>query len=220
MSLRKLKPYRDLLYIQRTLPSLPTFRLAYRCVKLWAVQHGIYSAKFGYLGGVHLTLMLSCIYKRIAHGSGGINAADLITSFFHHYAHFKWANEMVYDAFFHKNVPRYHRSAREPMVVLGFHAPNSNIAQTSTVPGVQVIAKEFCAADAHLSDPTMTWENFFKTSGSVVSTGGLTAGAISFLNTHENYAKIDINFWGRTLAKGKSLVGWLESRALSLVTGK
>jgi poly(A) polymerase Pap1 len=220
MSLSKLKPYRDLLYTLRTLPSLPTFRLAYRCIKLWAIQHGVYSTKFGFLGGVHITLMLSAIYKRIANGFGAVSAGDLITSFFHHYAHFEWANEMVYDSFFHKNVPRYHRSAREPMVVLGFHTPNSNIAHTSTVPGVQVLVKEFSTADARLSDPAVTWETFFRPLGGAASTCELTAGAASFLDTHESYAKIDINYWGRSLAKGKSLVGWLESRALSLVIGE
>jgi poly(A) polymerase Pap1 len=219
LSLRKLKPYRDLLYIQRTLPSQYTFRLAYRCIKLWAVQHGIYSSKFGYLGGVHITLMLSWVHKRIAHDSGTVSAGDLITSFFHHYAEFDWANKLVYDAFFHKKKPRYYRSAREPMAILGFHAPNSNIAHTSTVPGVQTLVKEFKAAAMRLSDPSMTWAHFAEPKNSV-GANMIHGGEAEFLGAHDSYFKIDIQFWGRTLAKGKGLIGWVESRALSLVIGK
>ena len=220
LSLRKLKPYRDLLYIQRTLPSFPVFRLAYRCIKLWATQRGIYSSKFGYFGGVHITLMLSWVCKRTAHDSGSVSAADLVTSFFHHYAHFDWANDMVYDAFFHKKKPRYHRSSREPMVVLGFHAPNSNVAHTATVPGVQMLGKEFRSADERLAEPGMTWETFFGALISPRSDLGLSPGAADFLGAHGNFVKVDIQFWGRTLAKGKGLVGWVESRCISLVVGK
>ncbi|USP73355.1 uncharacterized protein yc1106_00629 [Curvularia clavata] len=217
LSLRKLKPYRDLLYMQRTLLSKSSFRQAYRCIKLWAVQRGLYSARFGYFGGVHITLMLSWVCKRLAHDVGSVTAADLVTSFFQHYSYFDWANEMVYDAFFHKKKPRYHRSAREPMVVLGFHAPNSNIAHTATVPGLQVLIKELKAADAKLSEPGMTWDEFFGASSSPISEQSLSSGAMEFLKTYNDFVKIDIQFWGRTLAKGKSLVGWVESRCISLV---
>ncbi|KAH7401380.1 hypothetical protein BKA66DRAFT_450322 [Pyrenochaeta sp. MPI-SDFR-AT-0127] len=217
LSLRKLKPYRDLLYVQRTVPSLSTYRLAYRCIKLWAIQRGIYSSKFGYLGGIHITLMLSWVCKRISHDSGLVSAADLIASFFHHYARFAWATDMVYDAFFNKNKPRYHRSAREPMVILGFHAPNSNVAHTATLPGLQTLLKEFKIAEERLSEPSITWESFFAAPDHSTTVLGLPHGAADFLRTHGNYIKIDINFWGRTLAKGKSLVGWVESRCLSLV---
>ncbi|EDU45869.1 Poly(A) polymerase type 3 [Pyrenophora tritici-repentis Pt-1C-BFP] len=217
LSLRKLKPYRDLLYIQRTLPSLSSFRLAYRCIKLWAVQRGLYSAKFGFLGGVHITLMLSWICKRLAYDSGSASAADLVTSFFHHYGQFDWTNEMVYDVFFHKKRPRYNRSAREPMVVLGFHAPNSNIAHTSTVPGLQTLVKEFKAAGERLCEQGMTWDAFFGLGPTLSSVSSPSLGAAGFLETYHNFVKVDIQFWGRTLTKGKSLVGWVESRCISLI---
>ncbi|KAF3033826.1 hypothetical protein E8E12_004535 [Didymella heteroderae] len=221
LSLRKLKPYRDLLYIKRTTPDLAAFGLAYRSIKLWATQRGMYSSKFGFLGGVHITLMLSWVYKRVAHefsvnDTTTISASDLVATFFHHYANFNWAGDMVYDAFFHKQTPRYHRTAREPMVVLGFHSPNSNVAHTSTLPGLLVLIKEFKAASARLSDVSMTWESFFSQSAAH-SLFGLGVGESQFLHSYKSYVSIDIQFWGRTLAKGKSLVGWVESRCLSLV---
>lgn len=225
LSLRKLKPYRDLLYIQRTVPDLGTFGLAYRAIKLWAFQHGIYSSKFGFLGGIHITLMLSWVYKRVAldtnsHDSHLISASDLVATFFHYYANFDWRDDMVFDAFFHKQRPRYHRTAREPMVVLGYHVPQSNVAHTSTLPGLSVIIKEFKTASSRLSlGSATTWQDFFVLSGSHSLTG-LGFGEAQFLQAYRSYVSIDIQFWGRTLAKGKSLVGWVESRCLSLVVGK
>ena len=224
LSLRKLKPYRDLLYLKSTLPDLDTFGLAYRAIKLWAVQRGIYSSKFGFLGGVHITLMLSWVYKRVSlDDSTGeprtvVSASDLVATFFHYYANYNWAGDMVFDAFFNKQRPRYHRSAREPMVVLGFHAPNSNIAHTSTLPGLLTLTKEFQKASLQLAGSSVTWQSFFEAS----ETGSLTSTLVGenlFLHDYKSYVSIDMQFWGRTLAKGKSLVGWVESRCISLVVG-
>ncbi|KAF2851096.1 hypothetical protein T440DRAFT_448913 [Plenodomus tracheiphilus IPT5] len=219
LSLRKLKPYRDFLYIQRTVPSLSAFRVAYRCIKLWAVQRGIYASKFGYLSGTHITLMLTWICKRLAYDSGSVSAADIIVSFFNYYANFNWTNELLFDAFFHKSPPRYHRSAREPMVILGYHTPNSNVAHTSTIPGLQILVKELKAAIEVLSRPETTWDQFLGCSSSSTESSQrlLSQGTAKFLATQHSFVKIDIQYWGRTLAKGKSLVGWIESRCLSLV---
>ena len=152
--------------------------------------------------------MLSWVCKRLAHDTGSVSAEDLILSFFHYYAHFGWANDMVYDAFFHKKKPRYQRSAREPMVILGFHAPNSNIAHTATAPGLQVLINELKQADERLSAPGMTWEKFFDQEKPAME---------RFLTSSESYVKIDIQYWGRALSRGKGLVGWVESRCINLV---
>ncbi|KAJ4290837.1 hypothetical protein N0V90_010032 [Kalmusia sp. IMI 367209] len=217
LSLRKLKPIRDLTYIQRTLPSTSSFRLAYHFIKQWATGRGIYSTKFGYFGGIHITLMLSWVCKRIAHDTGSVSAGDLILSFFNHYSHFDWQTEMVYDAFFHKNKPRYQRSTRDAMVILGFHAPNSNIAHTSTVPGLQVLVSELRRAKELLSAPGMTWGHFLAADTPEEEGTPFRPATDSFLTTFESYVKIDIQYWGRALSKGKGLIGWVESRCIALV---
>ncbi|KAF2122011.1 hypothetical protein BDV96DRAFT_562792 [Lophiotrema nucula] len=216
LSLHKLKPYRDIAYIQRTLPSLSVFRLAYRCIKLWAVQRGIYSSRFGYLSGIHITLMLTIVYKRLVYDVGSLTAADLVTNFFHHFAQFDWQKLMLFDPFFHKTMPRYHRSAREPMAILGYHAPNANVAHTSTVPGLNTLVKELKLADQFLSREAATWEQFFGSPRSSIVNES-SNGKADFLYSHDSYVKIDIQYWGRTLGKGKGLVGWVESRCLLLV---
>lgn len=208
LSLRKLKPIRDLTYIWRTLPSMASYRTAYHFIKKWATDRGIYSAKFGYFGGIHITLMLSWVCKRLAHDTGFVSAEDIILSFFHYYANFDWANDMVYDAFFHKKKPRYHRSAREPMVILGYHAPNSNIAHTATTSGLKTLVEELKRADERLSAPEMTWEKFFDADVPAIQ---------KFLSSFDNHVKVDIQYWGRALSRGKGLVGWIESRCINLV---
>jgi hypothetical protein len=160
--------------------------------------------------------MLIWICKRLAHDSGSAPAHDIIVSFFHHYAEFEWQNDMVYDAFFHKKKPRYHRSVREPMVLLGYHTPNSNIALAATVPGLKVLVNEFKRARERLSAPEMTWNAFFESTPETI----LTTGSEQFLSAHENYVKIDMQYWGRALSKGKSLTGWVESRCINLVVGR
>lgn len=220
LSLRKLKPFRDLQYIQDTVPDMEAFRLAYRCIKLWAAQRGVYSSKFGYLGGIHITLMLAWICKIMAHQIESVTAADIITTFFHHYAHFNWKEDMVFDAFFHRNRPRYQRSVGESMVILGFYAPNSNIAHNSTTPALNTMIREFRLADEKLSSDGMMWDKFFGTTPDDLTGGGLTIGARDFLTSHDNYIKVDLQYWGRSLSKATSFLGWLESRCLALVTGK
>ncbi|KAL6709443.1 hypothetical protein ACN47E_001378 [Coniothyrium glycines] len=207
LSLRKLKPYRDLMYLQQTLPDLSIFRLAYRCIKLWAVRRGLYSSKFGYFSGTHITIMLSWVYKRVVYEKGPISAFDLIVTFFHHYAHFNWAENIVFDAFFYKRRPRYYRTSRDPMVILGHHTPNSNIAHTATIPSVRTLITELRLATQLLQQPGNSWNDFFSHSNSTSL----------FLQSYQSFVKIDIQFWGRTLSKGKSLVGWVESRCVGLV---
>jgi endonuclease/exonuclease/phosphatase family metal-dependent hydrolase len=222
-SLRKLKAYRDLDYLQRTVPDLAAFRTAYRCIKLWAQQRGIYSAKFGYLGGIHITLMLSRVCKLVSvlHGTAGITAADILSVFFHHYAEFDWKSDMIFDPFFEKQGPKYHRLGREPMVVLGFYTPNFNTAHTASVPSVDTLTEEFKRADSMLFEDNMTWTKFFggSTNGDT-DTLKSHPGAQDFLQAYNSYVKIDVNYWGPSLKQGSGLVGWLESKCVMLLVGK
>src|SRR2546430_4211630 len=46
------------------------------------------------------------------------------------------------------------------------------------------------------------------------------SGAHGFLKSYNSYIKINVQYWGLSLAKGSSVVGWLESRCLALLVGK
>ncbi|KAI0890243.1 uncharacterized protein GGS22DRAFT_150400 [Annulohypoxylon maeteangense] len=203
--LAKLKPLRDLCHLQRTIPDLAVFKLAHRFITFWAKRRGIYAAKFGYLGGIQISILLSRIYKLLSCRGRSVSAPTLLMTFYAHYADFDWAEQIAFDSFFHKTL-RYRRTAQEPMSILGFYGPNLNTVYAS-IPTVHVISKEFKRAQELLSHFVVLWPNFL----------GEDTGAVEFLSTYKTYIKITTQFWGVSLAKGNSFVEWLESRCVSLL---
>ncbi len=216
-TLSKLKAIRDLDYLRRSVPDMATFRLAHRFVKTWAASRGIYSAKFGYLGGFQIALLLARVYKLLARDVGtAVSVSDLLTTFFSHYAAFDWQHQIVFDPFFHRQRMQYARSAREPLAILGYFPPALNTAHAASVPSVRTVAAEFSRAGRLLSEEGMTWSRFL--CGSTNPPVDLmTAGAADFLTAYKSYVKIDVHYWGLSLAKGTAFVGWLESRCVMVL---
>ncbi|CEN62964.1 hypothetical protein ASPCAL09592 [Aspergillus calidoustus] len=212
-SLLKLNPLRDMHYLQRTIPDLATFRLAYRFIKTWALRRGVYSSKLGYLGGIHITLLLSRVCK-LAFSTGRMaSAPDLIATFFKTYAQLDWAREMVFDPGFYAAPPRYFRSAREPAVILTQHTPKVNVARSATVPSIRILEAEFKRMDGLLSTVggqggDLAWSDLL---------GSAEAGVEDFLAGYPSYIKVNVQHWGAGGAKGRMLVGWLEWRCVSLL---
>ncbi|KAI1143143.1 hypothetical protein F5Y05DRAFT_143909 [Hypoxylon sp. FL0543] len=205
--LEQLKPMRDLIHILRTVPDLAAFRLAYLLVKCWAKRRGIYAARFGYLGGFQISILLSRVCKVLSQDGRPASAPTILTTFFNHYAGFNWKQDMAFDPFFHKQL-RYTRTPQEHMAILGFHGPRLNTAQTASVATVHTISNEFKRANSLLLQPGMTWSQFL----------GEHADSAEFLNTYEMYIKITGQFWGLPLAKGNVFVDWLESKCVSLLS--
>lgn len=220
LSLSKLQSFRDLDYLQRTIPDLAAFRTAHRLIRTWAQQRGVYSSKFGYLGGIHITLMLSRICKLLFRGTGAMTAPDIICTFFKHYANFDWKTQMVFDPFFYKQQPPYHRSTREPMVILGLHAPRINVAHTTSSPSVRTLIDEFNRANTLLSQTGITWPGFCGGQAMEGPMANQPSGIHEFLKSYLSYIKINVQYWGLSVAKGSTLVGWLESRCVQLLVGR
>ncbi|KAJ2998054.1 hypothetical protein NUW58_g442 [Xylaria curta] len=208
-TLSKLKPVRDMYYIRRTLPDYAAFRTAYHLIRHWAKQRGIYSAKFGLLSGIQISILLSRVCKLLSREGMAVPLPSILTTFFRHYANFDWGAKMAFDPFFHKQL-RYIRTAREPIAILGFYPPSLNTALNASLPSVKTISKEFKRADTLLSHEGMTWTTFL----------GTASGPGEFLAAFKTFIKIDAQFWGVSLAKGSSFVGWLESRCVMLLVGK
>lgn len=194
--------------------------MANRFLRLWAKERGIYASRFGYLGGIHITLMLSRICKLLLHNAGAVTAADIISTFFRHYANFDWNTQMVVDPFFYKQQAQYRRSAREPMVILGLYAPRVNVAHTASLPSLRTIVEELRNADTLLSNPDLTWLWLASGSPKELGPGNLPSGSQAFLTSYRSYIKIDVQYWGMSQVKGKMLVGWLESRCVRLLSSK
>ncbi|KAI3401341.1 hypothetical protein diail_11424 [Diaporthe ilicicola] len=204
-TLNKLKPIRDLDYVRRSVPDIVKFRLAHRFIKTWAKRRGIYALKYGYLGGISITVLLARLHKLLAHESAAVSLSDLLETFFNHYANFNWRADLVFDPFLHKQL-NYRRTDREPLAILGYAPPALNTCLAASVPSVRTITEEFQRADKMLSEEGMTWSGLLETDGSA-----------DFLKSFRSYIKINIQFWGGSLTKGRGLVGWLESRCVSLL---
>ncbi|KAI0508348.1 hypothetical protein F5B22DRAFT_401308 [Xylaria bambusicola] len=205
-TLAKLKPVRDMYYIRRTIPDYAAFRTAYHLIRYWAKQRGIYSAKFGMLSGIQISVLLTRVCKLLSHGGRIVPLPSILTTFFHHYANFNWNTQLAFDPFFHKQL-RYVRTAREPMAILGFYPPSLNTALNASLPSVSTISNEFKRASTQLSQQGTNWTVFLSE----------TQGFEEFLASYKTFVKIDVQFWGVSLAKGSSYVGWLESRCVMLL---
>ncbi|KAK4217804.1 hypothetical protein QBC37DRAFT_413975 [Rhypophila decipiens] len=215
-TLSKLKALRDVDYLRRSIPDLPSFRLAHRFVKTWAKFRGIYTARFGFLGGIHISILLARVHKLLVRDNinpGMISVPDLLTTFFTHYANFDWDKNLVFDPFFHKRNLNYTRTPREPLAILGYFPPSLNTAHAASVPSTRTIAAEFQRASAALlsSSDNMSWSSFLASSGE----GG--GGATDFLATYKSYIKLDVQYWGLSPTRGAQFIGWLESRLVMLL---
>lgn len=208
-TLAKLKPARDMYYIQRTIPDYAAFRTAYHLIKHWAKQRGIYAAKFGLLSGIQISILLTRVCKLLSNEGTPVTLPSILTTFFDHYANFDWGTQLAFDPFFHKQI-RYVRTAREPMAILGFHPPSLNTAINASLPSVRTISNEFKQANTLLNQEGMTWSKFLSA----------TQASTEFLAAFKTFVKIDAQFWGVSLEKGSSFVGWLESRCVMLLVGK
>jgi hypothetical protein len=220
LSLTKLNSFRDLDYLQRKIPDLGKFCTAQRFIKAWAKQRGIYASRFGYLGGFHITLLLSRICKLLVRSANAVTVADIICTFFSHYASFDWTSDMVVEPDFYKTQTRYRRSAREAMVILSLHAPRVNVARTASLPSTTTVVEELKRANGLLSEAGVTWPMIIGGTAAKGAIRDLTSGAQEFLESYNSYIKINTQFWGVSLAKGNSLLGWLESKCVVLFVGK
>ncbi|KAK3324195.1 hypothetical protein B0T19DRAFT_224678 [Cercophora scortea] len=226
-TLSKLKAARDLDYLRRSIPDIATFRLAHRFIKTWAKSRGVYSQRFGFLGGIQISILLARVYKLLARelGVNTITLYDLLTTFFDHYASFDFAHSLVFDPLFHKHRLQYTRTAREPLAVLGYFPPALNTSHAASVPSTRAISEEFKRASALLSSVSeaTTWTSFL--CGATGPSQQLpitlaqvnTSAAADFLAGYKSYIKIDVNYWGLSPTKGAQFVGWLESRCVMLL---
>lgn len=208
-------------YLLNTIPILPTFRLAYRIIKQWARHRGLYSAKFGFLSGSHITMMLSPLCKTIFHEQGALRVEDIISTFFAHYAAFDWGSKLVFDPYFHSGSLRYQRTSREPMVILTLHPPAVNVARTALVSSLRTLTSELHRAHSILLSPLSTWSSLVgHDSEEIEAEAGWSEGVTDFLTNYPTYIRIDVQCWNMSRTRSRQFMGWVESKSLVLLSSK
>lgn len=219
-TLSKLKAVRDLAHLLDTTPDLSAFRIAYRFLVDWAVSRGIYAARFGFLSGSHISLLLDRVAKLVHcnpdNSQGSATAAHLVCTFFSYYADFDWRRDIVEDPLT-RSAPGmgrpYQRHASEPMVVLGYHVPRTNMARAASAPAVRVLTEEIQRASSLIAGRhgASTWTSIV---------GHEEHGAAEFLGFYKSYVRIDVQYWGVSSVKARQLIGWIESRFPMLLVGQ
>jgi len=204
-TLSKLKALRDMEVLRHTIPDLSAFRVAHRFIKTWARARGIYSARFGFLGGIQISLLLARVCKLLPKST---SVPDLLTTFFTHYATFPWATHLVFDPKFHAERLPYTRTSREPLAILGYYPPALNTSHAASIPSTRVVTAEFSRVGEliHSSSAITSWEALLRPDG-----------ATEFLTSYTAYVRIDVQYWGMSATRGRRFVGWLESRCVLLL---
>ncbi|KAJ1795082.1 polynucleotide adenylyltransferase, partial [Coemansia sp. RSA 2399] len=77
--------------ILRLVPNIPTFRLALRCIKLWAKRRAIYSNSVGFFGGVAWAMLVARICQLYPNAC----AAIVVARYFRVLLRWKWPDPVL-----------------------------------------------------------------------------------------------------------------------------
>jgi poly(A) polymerase Pap1/2'-5' RNA ligase/uncharacterized protein (UPF0248 family)/endonuclease/exonuclease/phosphatase family metal-dependent hydrolase len=210
-SLRPLNTYRDTAHIIRTTTDMTSFREAHRFLTLYLRRSGLYSAKFGYLGGIHLSLTLNRIVKLLqdkakATKATKLSSATIIRTFFSYYSSFDWANRMVVDPSKEGTTSLYKRTFKEPVVIRSIFTPTArpNVSESCSILSARTITSEFSLANAKLAEAHWKW--CLRPQQESVS---------DFLNEADIFIRIKVDIWNvkhQTEDRIRDTIGLLESR--------
>ncbi|KAF8517850.1 hypothetical protein JB92DRAFT_3095335 [Gautieria morchelliformis] len=194
-SLRTLNAYRDILAVLRAIPasSLPAFRLAHR----------IFASRLGYLGGIHLTLLLTRITLLSPPDQ---SATQLIHAFFATYADWDWAQDAVTIPGVSDSSTYTRAVGQEPMVIMTIEKPVFNVVQNANRHTLNAIVSSFTNANRQLADG-LQWAE-------LCGSGGICGKKFQsiFMSSHESYIKVDLILWGSSTAKARAWISYVESR--------
>lgn len=208
-SLITLNSYRDVLTLRKLLPNLATFRTAHSALKQYLTAQGLCGARFGFLGGFHLTLLLARIALTL-----GRNAQPhhLVRQFFKTYSRWNWEHDMVWPIPGRESSGYTYRRAphKEPIVVLSIEKPPANLTFHASHNSLATMSQAFSVADQKLADGK-PWDE----------TCGLDDQNLGperrFLDAFKAFIRLDVHYWGSSTLRGRELIGWLESRIVSLL---
>jgi hypothetical protein len=109
-------------------------------------------------------------------------------------------------------------SLTPPLANLSFHASKGSLETLRRVlrEGLEALRseqswEEVCSASSSVSPSSLS--SFAAT---MTTTAMKMRGYEKFLREYKGYIKVEVNFWGGEVRKGRDLVGWIESRFVSV----
>jgi uncharacterized protein (UPF0248 family)/predicted nucleotidyltransferase len=194
--LKQLNAYRDNQLLLNLLPNIDTFRLARRAFKHFCSQRGIYGAKFGFLGGYAITLLIAGVCRVLPpHAS----AAEVLATAFARYVEFPWETDILWFPGVEKG--RSKREDRDIMFISSINRPCHNAMRNAS-------RSTLCSIIRELRYATDKRDQSFND----VCIDGLS----DFFN-NRHFIKIQCAFWGLNSADGRKWITWIESRLVILL---
>jgi 2'-5' RNA ligase/endonuclease/exonuclease/phosphatase family metal-dependent hydrolase/uncharacterized protein (UPF0248 family) len=179
--------HRDTEYLLASIPKIDAFRESHRFISLFLRRRGLYSAKFGYLGGIHLALMLNRSIKLMANqlGHDALSSASIIRTFFNYYASFNWSTRIVVDPSLVEESTRK-ADRQSPVFIRSLFTPSTrlNVSESCSVFSVNTITREFTAAREALERGEWQW-----------CLRSLSDGVSDFLNNADMFIQVQLDLW-------------------------
>eukprot|EP00158_Paraphelidium_tribonemae_P005040 Partr_v1_DN27127_c2_g1_i2_m16194 putative poly(a) polymerase len=154
--------------ILRLVPHVPSFRLALRCVKLWAKRRAIYSNVMGFLGGVAWAMLVA----RVCQLYPNATASVLVSKFFQLMGRWNWPQPVML-----KNIedgplqmrvwnPRIHpadRAHRMPIITPAYPSmcATHNVTQSTQTVMIDELKRAAELTDGILSG-ALKWDALFE----------------------------------------------------------
>jgi uncharacterized protein (UPF0248 family) len=183
--------------ILNSLRNKDSFRLARRAFKYFCSQRGIYGAKFGFLGGFAVTLLIAAMCHYLPEHA---SASQIVAAVIKRYSEFPWESKVLFFPTGEKG--RGNREERDAMYVCSIHRPLYNVTKNASQSTLRAIVLELKKASANMS-----------TSFAAISGNGLN----DFMQLHPKFVKIHCLFWGVSPSEGRKWISWIESRLVMLL---
>ena len=187
------------------------FRLAYLAIKLWAIRHGLFSARFGYLHDTQLLMMLAKVYSL---GEAAVlrNSEGLVVTFFEFYSSFHYEQEAILIQSESSDEFPNRRAYGPGMAVLTYHAPIINASNVKSNLASNIIKSEVKNTYEHVVKGDWDWASLVDGhSRSQLSTVALLCPpAQQFLTCFPSYMKIEISYWGSSSTEAAKFFGWID----------
>lgn len=184
--------------ILNSVPNKKIFCLARRAFKHFCSQRGIYGAKFGFLGGFAITILVAGICRCLPTDA---TASEIVSTAIKWYCEFPWETEILWFPGVEKG--RDKREDRDVMYLSSIHKPTYNVTRNASSSTLHTIIRELKMASETMASASIN--QIFRN------------GLDDFFQNYRTFVKVQCAFWGTKSAEGRKWLTWIESRLVILL---